>query len=259
MPTGAITGYFDIAQLALYGFWIFFAGLVYYLRTEDKREGYPLQAERRGNRVRVQGFPPIPRPKIFRLRHGGIQTAPRDEAPSGAGNASPTGPWPGAPLEPNGDPMRDGVGPAAYAMRAEEPDRTSDGHNRLAPLRLANTHYLDPEDTDPRGMAVVGADGEVGGIVRDIWVDKSEMVLRYLEVEVTTDGAPRRVLLPLNLARIHASSRKVRAASVLGRHFAHAPGLADPDRVTLREEDHIQAYYASGYLYATPQRGEPLL
>ena len=27
-----ITQYFDVAQLALYAFWIFFAGLVYYLR-----------------------------------------------------------------------------------------------------------------------------------------------------------------------------------------------------------------------------------
>ena len=29
MHTGAITNYIDVAQLALYAFWIFFAGLVY--------------------------------------------------------------------------------------------------------------------------------------------------------------------------------------------------------------------------------------
>jgi len=32
--TGAITGYIDVAQLTLYAFWIFFAGLVFYLRRE---------------------------------------------------------------------------------------------------------------------------------------------------------------------------------------------------------------------------------
>jgi photosynthetic reaction center H subunit len=36
---------FDFAQLVLYAFWIFFAGLVLYLRREDKREGYPLESD----------------------------------------------------------------------------------------------------------------------------------------------------------------------------------------------------------------------
>ena len=46
MQAGAITGYIDVAQIALYAFWIFFAGLIFYLRKEDKREGYPLITER---------------------------------------------------------------------------------------------------------------------------------------------------------------------------------------------------------------------
>ncbi len=37
--------YLDGAQITLYAFWLFFFGLVYYLRTEDKREGYPLETE----------------------------------------------------------------------------------------------------------------------------------------------------------------------------------------------------------------------
>ena len=45
MPTGAITGYVDVAQLVLYAFFLFFAGLVFYLRREDRREGYPLENE----------------------------------------------------------------------------------------------------------------------------------------------------------------------------------------------------------------------
>ncbi|HKK51252.1 MAG TPA: photosynthetic reaction center subunit H, partial [Myxococcota bacterium] len=32
MPTGALTGYIDVAQVVLYVFWIFFAGLIFYLR-----------------------------------------------------------------------------------------------------------------------------------------------------------------------------------------------------------------------------------
>jgi photosynthetic reaction center H subunit len=44
MTTGAITGYIDVAQITLYAFWIFFAGLIYYLLQENKREGYPLES-----------------------------------------------------------------------------------------------------------------------------------------------------------------------------------------------------------------------
>ena len=43
----SFTSYIDVAQVVLYGFWIFFAALIFYLRTEDKREGYPLQFEGR--------------------------------------------------------------------------------------------------------------------------------------------------------------------------------------------------------------------
>ena len=31
------------------------------------------------------------------------------------------------------------------------------------------------------------------------------------------------------------------------------------ERITLREEDRVMAYYASGNLYRTPDRREPLL
>jgi photosynthetic reaction center H subunit len=51
----------DLAQLVLYAFWAFFFGLVFYLRREDKREGYPLLGDRPGERV--EGFPAVPPPK----------------------------------------------------------------------------------------------------------------------------------------------------------------------------------------------------
>ena len=89
METGAITGYIDVAQVVLYGFWIFFAGLVIYLRREDKREGYPLESDR-SEHVKVQGFPGIPEPKSFELRDGRIVYAPRVENPEGIISAKPS-------------------------------------------------------------------------------------------------------------------------------------------------------------------------
>ncbi len=54
----------------LYAFWVFFAGLIIYLRREDKREGYPLESDR-SESIKVQGFPAMPEPKTFLLPHGG--------------------------------------------------------------------------------------------------------------------------------------------------------------------------------------------
>jgi photosynthetic reaction center H subunit len=61
------------------------------------------------------------------------------------------------------------------------------------------------------------------------------------------------------LVRIDTRAGLVTVRSILGSQFADAPMLANPDHVTLREEDRIQAYYASGHLYATASRMEPLL
>ena len=79
MQTGAITPYIDVAQLVLYAFWIFFAGLIVYLLSENKREGYPLESDRseRAPRVSVQGFPRVPDPKTYLLRDGREVKAPR--------------------------------------------------------------------------------------------------------------------------------------------------------------------------------------
>ena len=89
--TGAITGYIDVAQIALYVFWMFFAGLIYYLHREDKREGYPLESDRSGGRIKVQGFPAIPKPKIYRAHDGHITMSPRDEHDPRTIMAKPSG------------------------------------------------------------------------------------------------------------------------------------------------------------------------
>jgi photosynthetic reaction center H subunit len=260
MENASITGYIDVAQLVLYGFWIFFAGLIYYLRQEDKREGYPLELgpSERQRRIRIQGFPPIPEPKTFLLPHGGTRNAPRIE-PVQQVAAEPVAPWPGAPLQPTGNPMLDAVGPAAYAHRANDPDLTIDGEPKIVPMRVAADFSVDEDDPDPRGMPVVGADGGVAGTVRDIWVDRSEALIRYLEVDVTLGASGRRVLLPMTMARVDVRARRILVASILAEQFADAPHLTNVNQVTLHEEDRICAYYASGHLYAKPSRLGPVL
>jgi photosynthetic reaction center H subunit len=256
MQTGAITGYIDVAQIALYAFWVFFAGLIYYLLQENKREGYPLESERSGH-VRVQGWPPIPSPKTYLLRDGSTRTVPNEIKSPQKLAAEPIGNWLGAPLQPTGNPMLDGVGPGAYADRPDVADTTAEGDIKLGPLRGALDFDVASGDPDPRGLSVMGADGEQGGTIVDVWVDRSEMLFRYLELEVAAEGGLRRVLLPINFTRINAS--RVRVQSILGSQFAQVPGTKHPDQVTLLEEEKIMAYYGGGTLYATPSRQEPLL
>jgi len=255
MKAGAITGYIDVAQIALYGFWIFLAGLIYYLRKEDKREGYPLVTDRPGQFL--DGFPRPPAPKTYLLAHGGTVSLPRAEDHQPAFDGVPIAAWPGAPLQPVGNAMLAGVGPAASALRAETPDLMNETTDiRIVPLRVATDHYLDDESPDPRTMQVIGADGVAGGVVSDIWIDRAEAVIRYLEVTLVAGPS---VLLPMPLVRIDARAGVVNVQSILGAQFEDAPMLANPDQVTLREEDKIQAYFASGHLYAEPSRLEPLL
>jgi photosynthetic reaction center H subunit len=252
-----INGYIDVAQLVLYGFWIFFAGLIYYLHQENKREGYPLESDRSGGRIIVQGFPPIPSAKTYLLPHGGTSTAPNGKADTRTIHAKPIGPWLGAPLEPTGDPMVDGVGPAAWAERADVPDLTYEGEPKIVPLRADGHFSLASEDPDPRGMDVVGDDGRVAGTVCDVWVDRSEVLVRYFEVALK--DSQRTVLLPFNMSRVDGGRRQVNVKSIHARHFANVPALRNPEQVTLLEEDKIMGYYAGGHLYATPFRQEPLL
>ena len=256
MGNGSITGYIDVAQIALYVFWAFFAGLIYYLHRENKREGYPLESERSGH-VYVQGFPAVPEPKTYLLRDGRTVTVPNDIRDERVLAAEPAGNFLGAPLEPTGNPMLDGIGPGSWAQRADIPDTTFEGDARIVPLRVTQGFSVSTKDPNPIGLPVLGADGELGGEVKDMWVDRAEMVFRYLELEVSVGTGARRVLLPINFCKI--DRERVRVRSILGAHFAYVPGTRNPDLVTFLEEEKIMAYYGAGTLYATPQRQEPLL
>ena len=253
MGTGAITGYVDVAQVVLYVFWIFFAGLVVYLVRENKREGYPLDSAA----GKLDGWPPRPRPKTYLLEGGASVVAPSDAVSPQSLNAEPSHPWNGAPLEPVGDPLTAGVGPGAWADRADVVERTLEGAARIVPLRTLPDSAIARQDRDPRGLPVLGADGAAGGTLADLWVDTSEAVVRYLEVAVPlADGAVRRVLLPINFARIGRDA--VRVHAIHGAQFAGVPATRDAQQVTLLEEEKIMAYYGAGLLYADPRRAEPL-
>lgn len=254
MQTGAITGYIDVAQVVLYAFWVFFAGLIYYLHRENKREGYPLESERSAH-ITVQGWPSVPEPKTYRLANGESINTPNHKV----ANQPPVheGAYRGAPLQPaqSGSALLlAGVGPGSWNDRADVADLTYEGLTKIVPLRVAEGFDVARQDVDPRGLPVVGDDGVEGGRVVDLWVDRSEMLFRYLELEVA-GGA--RVLLPMNFARVE--QRRIRVKSILGDQFAQVPKTRQPEQVTLLEEEKIMAYYGAGTLYATPQRQEPLL
>src|SRR3712207_940808 len=126
MPPASFTGTFDVAELAFYIFVLFFLGLVFYLRREDKREGYPPETDRKSKRVAVQCFPFPPSPRKFKVYHEPpAETLERRERDL-TGILAPAERWRGAPYVPLGDPMQDGVGAASYAERADVPDVTFD-------------------------------------------------------------------------------------------------------------------------------------
>ncbi len=249
---GNITGYVDLAQILLYVFWIFFAGLIYYLVQEGHREGYPMESSSSGRAV-VKGFP-IPEPKIFLLEGGKTVTVPDLTRKEPAYNAVATSPTSGSPIEPKGDAMRAAVGPGAYSSREDVPEMTSYGAPLIQPLRIASDYTVATQDVDPRGLPVMAGDGKQGGTVKDIWIDSAEMMFRYLEVEIS-DG--RTVLLPIAFSVIRRNQVEVNA--VYARHFAAVPALRNPNQVTKLEEDKISAYYGGGTLYADVKRSEPLI
>jgi photosynthetic reaction center H subunit len=274
METGAITSHIDVAQVVLYAFWAFFAGLIIYLQRESRREGYPLVSEADCTPL-DHGSIWVPAPKTFLLADGSTVTVPRAEKDTQPPNLVPMSGVDGFPFVPSGDPMTAGVGPGAYTQRADTPDVTYEGNARIVPLRAAPSYYLEERDADPRGMTVVGADREVAGEVVDVWVDRSDSIARYFEVELPMIAAPRtrpveggvdvpaqgplRVLLPVNFAQISPLHRRITVQAILASQFAGVPTTTYADLVTLNEEDRICAYYGGGYMYATPGRGESWL
>jgi photosynthetic reaction center H subunit len=250
-------GDFDSTSLIFGTFVLFFAGLIIYLRREDRREGYPLEDEVSGRLEARGGLFFAAKPKTFILAHG-THTVPHANRDSLELAATRTSRAPGSPLEPTGDAMLAGVGPGSFAQRARKAELTAHGDTKIVPLRVATDFSIAKADPDPRGMTVVGADGVAAGVVTDVWVDRSEYMIRYLEAELT-GGAGKRVLFPMTMAVVQRGSKTVCVDAVLGSQFAQAPVLENPNQITRYEEERVVAYFGAGYLYATPQRTEPLI
>ncbi|MDX2223418.1 MAG: photosynthetic reaction center subunit H [Rhodospirillaceae bacterium] len=249
---------FDLAFVSLIAFFLFFVGLVFYLRREDRREGYPLEDDTSGRADNPGAYIFIPEPKAFALAHGrGAVTAPNMRRDTRELAARRTSVVPGSPIEPTGNPLVDGVGPAAWAERARVPDLTAHGDPKIVPMRVATDFKIVAEDPDPRGMTVVGADGAAAGTVSDVWVDRPESMIRYLEVQLAAGG--RKVLLPMTMALVKKRKNTVVVDAITAAQFANVPATEKPDQVTFYEEERICAYYGGGHLYAMPSRSEPLI
>lgn len=256
-----MTGSIDLVEILFSLFWLFFIGLILYLHRESKREGYPLESDRTdrsGGRVVVQGFPGVPDAKHYLSAHGEDVAVPRDDR-NEAIAAEPAAPYPGAPMVPTGNPMLDAVGPASYSARADVPDKTLHNENRIVPMRVATDFVVADKDPDPRGMQVVGADGEVAGTVADVWVDRAEPLITFFEVDLGSSHNGKHVLLPIGFSKIDGAKRKINVRSIYASQFADVPGIASPDEITLREEDRIMGYFGGGTLYADAARQQPLL
>ena len=132
-----------------------------------------------------------------------------------------------------------------------------DDEKRIVPLRVAEHFVVHEDGPNPIGMTVFGADRKVAGIVSDLWIDRGESMVRYVEVELA--GGGRRVLMPNTFCRTGRFTRTVKTEALLAHQFADIPGQKDPDSVTLYEEERIMAYFGAGTLYATADRQEPFL
>ncbi len=312
METGAITNEIDVAQLVLYAFWLFFAGLIFYLRMEDRREGYPLESEVTGEPI-DPGAIYGPSLKTFKLQDGTITDTMRpDRRPLAL---KQTEAFSGSTFEPTGNPMVDGVGAAAWVERRDVVDMTGAGEPRIVPMRLLPEYSVAEQDIDPRGLPVIGCDGEVAATVKDIWLDRGECFIRYLELELlqdqkaapapapvaeapaveapvveapaeaaTSDDAPAgeipadpapapapaapapavhaptgALLMPMTMVRLSSRPAQVKTGSIRSDQFADVPRTKSTDQITLLEEEKVMAYYTGGYLYAEPERTEPII
>jgi len=253
METGAITQGIDVAQLVLYIFWLFFAGVIYYLLRENHREGYPLDNGRENGPIQ-KGWPAVDQPATYKLEDGRVLQIPDLKRPDGQYSGTPTHNWLGAPHEPVGDPLLSGMGPGAWAAREDICEKDPHGDLKIVPLRAAPQHAVAAQDHDPRGLTVYGADKQEAGKVKELWVDRMELLFRYIEVELTSGKC---VLLPVTFSRI--TNFNVHVEAILASQFEKVPALKHPDQITRLEEEKICDFYGAGTLYATPERQEPLV
>jgi photosynthetic reaction center H subunit len=241
-------GNFDLASLAIWLFWGFFAVLIYYLQTENMREGFPLENED-GTKAPNQSPFPAPKPKTFLLPLGkGSVTVPSAENEAAHRRSdlalARTAGSEGFPHAPTGNAMLDGVGPASWVPRKDEPELDGHGHAKLRPMASVDGMAISA-GRDPRGLPVQAGDLEVVGRIKELWVDVPEQLVRYLEVDLN-NGSSR--LVPMTMCKIWAD--RVRINALTSDLFATIPATKSQTSVTKLEEDKISGYVAGGWMYA---------
>lgn len=244
-------GNFDLALVSLYLFWLFFAGLIYYIQRENMREGYPLEND---DGTPVQSFFSLPEPKTFNLPHGRDNYSVPDykREPRGDLPMSPTGGSGGFPFAPTGDALKDGVGAASWAGRRDEPELDGHAHPKIQPMSKAEG-FIVSAGRDPRGLPVKCFDLKSPGKVSDLWVDVPEQLVRYVEVELN-DGGKR--LVPMTLMKIKSDHVVVKALD--SESFKDIPTLKSDSQITKLEEEKVSAFVAGGYLHSPVARPSQL-
>jgi photosynthetic reaction center H subunit len=232
-------GNFDLASLAIWLFWGFFALLIYYLQTENMREGFPFENED-GSKAANQAIYPLPKPKTFLLPLGrGTVTVPSAENEAAHRRTD-------LALVPSGsdNPMLDGVGPASWVPRRDEPEVDAHGHAKIQPMAQVDGMAVSA-GRDPRGLPVQAGDLEVVGRIKELWIDVPEQLVRYLEIDLNS-GSSR--LVPMTMCKIWAD--RVRINALTSDLFDAIPATKSLTSVTKLEEEKISAYVASGWMYA---------
>jgi len=251
-------GRVDLASVAIWGFWLFFALLIFYIQRENQREGFPLEDDDGREEQRLQLWA-LPDAKTFKLPHGrGEVTVPSKENEDehrrtdlALAQSSKSG---GSPYIPTGEPMADGVGPAAWAPRRDEPALDAHGHPKIKPMSMLDD-FMISAGRDPRGRPVVSGDGEVVGRCTDMWIDVPEHMVRFLTIDLNPEGSGKTKVIPIHMARIKSDRIVVRA--LYAEQFDGIPAPKAADQITKLEEEKAMAYVAGGTLYAHPSRLMP--
>ena len=140
--------------------------------------------------------------------------------------------------------MKDGVGPASWVPRGDEPELDAHGNVKIQPMSQVSD-FVVSAGRDPRGLPVQAGDLEVVGRISDLWVDVPEQLVRYLEIELNS-GSKR--LVPMTMCKIWAD--RVRVMALTSDLFDGIPDRNGLTCVTKLEEDKIAGYVAGGWLYA---------
>ncbi|WOI56166.1 photosynthetic reaction center subunit H [Palleronia sp. LCG004] len=243
-------GNFDLASLSIWLFWGFFALLIYYLQTENMREGYPLETED-GDIAPNQGPFPVPSPKTISLPHGQgkvVVPSAENEMQHRRENLAMarTAVGEGFPHKPTGDPMLDGVGPASWVPRRDHPELNGAGRPKIQPMSLHEGFFVSA-GRDPRGLPVVCKDDKVVGTVTEIWIDEVEHMIRYLEFELEPEYGGGTKLMPIFLVKV--KPRWVDIKTLNSNRMAQIPDIRTPGQISCLEEEKIMTFFGGGTLY----------